>query len=123
MVPTLPRYLMRRFGFRLTLPVALISVIGFATPWQTAKGQPAGGQPLQIRSQTQEASSQTGVFTARGNVEMLYPAREIQATAAQAQYFSRERRIVLSGNVYILQKGNSIRGDILQLTSKIIICG
>jgi lipopolysaccharide export system protein LptA len=43
---------------------------------------------------------------------MVYEARGIQATAAQAQYFSKERRIVLSGNVYILQKGgNSIRGE------------
>jgi len=32
-----------------------------------------------------------------------YPPDKYKA-AAQAQYFSRERRIVLSGNVYVLQK-------------------
>jgi lipopolysaccharide export system protein LptA len=59
----------------------------------------------------QEANAKTGVITARGNVQIYYPARQIQATAAQAQYFSRERRIVLSGDVYVLQQRNSLRGE------------
>jgi lipopolysaccharide export system protein LptA len=59
----------------------------------------------------QEANAVTGVITARGNVQINYPARQIQATAAQAQYYSRERRIVLSGDVYVLQEGNSLRGE------------
>ncbi|MBW4582476.1 MAG: OstA family protein [Tildeniella nuda ZEHNDER 1965/U140] len=66
---------------------------------------------LTLRSDIQEANSKTGVITARGNVQINYPARQIQATSAQAQYFSRERRIVLSGNVYVLQQGNSLRGE------------
>ena len=53
----------------------------------------------------------TGVITARGNVQINYPARQIQATAVQAQYYSRERRIILTGNVYVLQEGNSLRGQ------------
>ncbi len=68
-------------------------------------------QPLTLRADVQQANSLTGVVTARGNVQMNYPARQIQATSAQAQYFSRERRIVLSGNVYVLQKGNSLQAD------------
>ncbi|GAC1471529.1 MAG: hypothetical protein NVSMB70_16350 [Chamaesiphon sp.] len=51
------------------------------------------------------------MYTARGNVQIFYPSRQMQATAAQAQYFSRDRRIVLSGNVYVLQKGNSLWGE------------
>jgi lipopolysaccharide export system protein LptA len=70
-----------------------------------------GGRALTIRSDTQEANSKTGVVTARGNVQVNYPARQIQATAAQAQYYSRERRIVMTGNVYVLQNGNSLRGE------------
>ncbi len=69
------------------------------------------GKPLTLRSDIQEANAKTGVVTARGNVQIYYPARQIQATAAQAQYFSRERRIVLSGDVYVLQEGNSLRGE------------
>lgn len=111
MIFTLPRYLMRGVG-NLSLLIALVSAIVFASLMESAKSQtPTEGQPLQIRSQTQEANSQTGIFTARGNVQLVYPAREIQATSAQAQYFSRERKIELSGNVYILQRGNSIRGE------------
>lgn len=69
------------------------------------------GQALTLRSDIQEANAVTGVITARGNVQINYPARQIQATSVQAQYYSRERRIVLSGNVYVLQNGNSLRGE------------
>lgn len=72
---------------------------------------PAPARPLTLRSDIQEANAKTGVITARGNVQIYYPARQIQATAAQAQYFSRERRIILSGDVYVLQEGNSLRGE------------
>jgi lipopolysaccharide export system protein LptA len=77
---------------------------------QTAQTQPAN-QPLTLRSDVQEANAVTGVVTARGNVQINYPARQIQATSAQAQYYSREQRIVLSGDVYVLQEGNSLRAE------------
>ncbi|QHU98730.1 LptA/OstA family protein [Synechocystis sp. CACIAM 05] len=73
--------------------------------------QTAPSSPMTVRSDIQEANSQTGVVTARGNVQVYYPARNLQATAAQAQYFSQERRLVLSGNVYVLQDGNSMRAE------------
>ena len=80
-----------------------------------AQTSPKGQQPpptsMTVRSDIQEADANTGIITARGNVQINYPSRNIQATAAQAQYFSQERRIVLSGNVLILQEGNSIRGE------------
>ena len=66
---------------------------------------------LTVRSDIQEANSDTGIITARGNVKVYYPARQIQATATQAQYFSKERRLVLTGNVYVLQNGNSMRAE------------
>ncbi len=78
---------------------------------QPAAGPPGVGQPLTLRSDIQEANSVTGVITARGNVQINYPARQIQATSVQAQYYTKERRIVLSGNVYVLQNGNSLRGE------------
>lgn len=68
-------------------------------------------QALTVRSDIQEANSETGVITARGNVYINYPARNLQATSAQAQYFSKEKRLVLSGNVYVLQEGNSMRAE------------
>ncbi|MBD2183634.1 organic solvent tolerance protein OstA [Planktothrix sp. FACHB-1355] len=109
----LPEFWLRRLGIGLTVPAAsiVIAIALFPQP-QSAKAQnPGDGRALTVRADIQEANQQTGVVTARGNVQLFYPARQIQATAAQAQYFTKERRIVLTGNVYILQQGNSIRGE------------
>jgi len=98
------------------LSVAAGSTVGSLMP-RHAQAQTAtpveARQPLRLESDIQEANSITGVITARGNVRINYPARQIQATAVQAQYFSRERRIVLSGDVYVLQEGNSLRGEVI----------
>ncbi|MEH2237507.1 LptA/OstA family protein [Nostoc sp.] len=109
----LPISQMRRFGLALMLPVALLGAFVFPTQLQTATAQTSGAnRPLTIRADVQEYDAKNQVVTARGNVQMLYPARQIQATSAQAQYFSKERRIDFSGDVYILQQGgNSIRAE------------
>ncbi len=118
----LPKQFLKRLGAVAIAPTtfaASLLVLGFAgsSPTQFTMAQAQIQQPgsverpLTLRSDIQEANSKTGVITARGNVQIYYPARQIQATAAQAQYFSRERRIVLSGNVYVLQQGNSLRGE------------
>ncbi|ADI65711.1 LptA/OstA family protein [Trichormus azollae] len=109
----LPKLQMHRLALSLMLPVALLGVVSLPSQVPTATAQSAGGnRPLSIRSDVQEYDAKTQVITARGNVQMLYPARQLQATAAQAQYFSKERRIDFSGNVYILQQGNnSIRAE------------
>lgn len=99
----------------------IVILAGFAIPrLSPAQAQSAGSRSrvlssnaVTIRSDNQEANSKTGVITARGNVQVYYPSRQIQATAAQAQYFSRERRIVMTGNVYVLQAGNSLRGEMI----------
>jgi lipopolysaccharide export system protein LptA len=105
-------------GLISLFPITLLGAIAFPTYSQnlppnnnppTTGGVP--GRTLTVRSDTQEADSKTGIVTARGNVQINYPARQLQATSAQAQYFSRERRIVLSGDVYVLQQGNSLRGE------------
>ncbi|MEO1592613.1 MAG: LptA/OstA family protein, partial [Cyanobacteria bacterium J06632_22] len=69
------------------------------------------GNAITLRADVQEANAGTGIVTARGNVRIDYPAREISATAAQAQYYSQEQRIVLTGNVFIQQEGNTLRAE------------
>ena len=102
----------RRLGLALALPISLVGVAGLPSQLLPATAQSGGNRPLTIRSDTQEYDAKTQVITARGNVQMVYPARQIQATSAQAQYFSKEKRIEFSGNVYILQQGsNSIRAE------------
>lgn len=113
----LPQFHKRRLGLALMLPVALLGAMTFPCQLQRATAQTpqaSAGQnrPLYIRGKQQEYNSKTQVATVRGDVELSYPGRGIQATAAQAQYFTRERQIVLSGNVYVLQQGsNSIKAD------------
>ena len=90
----------------------IISAIALTIPIRYLPAQtPTSGGAITIRSDLQEANSETGVITARGNVQINYPARQIQATAAQAQYYSRDRRLVLTGNVYVIQEGNSMRAE------------
>ena len=65
-----------------------------------------------IESDQQRADQLTGVITATGNVRIVYPDERVVATSRQAQYFSREGRVVLSGDVDIVQEGgNLIRAE------------
>lgn len=65
-----------------------------------------------IESDRQMADNSTGVVTAVGNVRIVYPDRRVVATARQAQYFSREGRVVLSGDVDVIQAdGPSLRAE------------
>lgn len=61
-----------------------------------------------IESDLQRADQSTGVITASGNVRIVYPDQRVVATARQAQYFSREGRVVLSGDVDIVQEGGNL---------------
>ncbi len=61
-----------------------------------------------IESDTQRADNSTGIVTATGNVRILYPDRRLAATARQAQYFTREGRIVLTGDVDVVQEGGNL---------------
>lgn len=94
---------------------ALVGVVASSTSSNSALAQAPGatgaGQALTLRADVQEANAITGVITARGNVQINYPARQIQATSIQAQYYSKEKRIVLQGDVYVLQGSNSLRGE------------
>ena len=67
---------------------------------------------ITIESDSQTADNVTGVVTAVGNVRILYPSRGMVATSQQAQYFSREGRLVLSGDVDVVQEdGNTLRAE------------
>ena len=101
----------------LSLVVGGVAIVGSLVslmPRQAiAEESVATGQPMTLLADVQEANAITGVVTARGNVQIFYPARNMQATSVQAQYYSREGRIVLNGDVYILQDGNSIQGEVV----------
>ena len=98
-------YALRLTGLLLpvTLPLVLLAA--------TRLAQSAPVQTMQLRANVTEANSKTGVVVARGNVLITYAARQIEATAAQAIYYSKEGKIILSGNVNILQEGNTLKGE------------
>lgn len=89
------------FGTAITSPIQT----------ETAQAQQQNPQGLIIQSDTQEANSKTGVVTARGNVGISYPSRKIRARATIAQYDTKQKRILLTGNVTILQNGNTIESE------------
>ncbi|MBW4536843.1 MAG: OstA family protein [Pleurocapsa minor HA4230-MV1] len=98
-------------SFWLRLMIATILNVVILTPLQISQAQVPPSGAITLKSDVQESNSKTGVITARGNVQINYPARQIQATATQAQYYSRERRLILTGSVYVLQAGNSLRAE------------
>jgi len=65
-----------------------------------------------IESDSQQADNVTGIVTATGNVRITYPGKGMVATARQAQYFSREGKLVLSGDVDVIDAdGQRIRAE------------
>jgi lipopolysaccharide export system protein LptA len=92
----------------------LISAIALTIlPLSLQAQSPIQSGAITLISDIQESNSKTGIITARGNVKINYPARKIQATAVQAQYYTRERRLILTGDVYVIQEGNSMRAESL----------
>ncbi len=88
----------------------LLNTVILTSP-QISEAQSTKPGSITLKSDVQESNAKTGIITARGNVRIDYPARQIQATATQAQYYSRERRLILTGNVYVIQEGNSMRAE------------
>ncbi|MEM1426767.1 MAG: LptA/OstA family protein [Cyanobacteria bacterium P01_H01_bin.130] len=82
-----------------------------AAQGQTPPAPTVVRNPITVLSDIQESNSETGTIVARGNVFVDYPSRNLEATSAQAQYFSNERRLILSGDVLVLQEGNSLRAE------------
>jgi lipopolysaccharide export system protein LptA len=80
-------------------------------PQAPAPSQTGGGL-VTIESDRQQADNRTGIVTATGNVRITYPDRSLVATSRQAQYFSREGRLVLSGDVAVVDgDGQRIRAE------------
>ena len=96
---------------KLSSVAAFLVLAGSMLPMHAQ--QEAGEDNLiTIESDTQSADNITGVVTAVGNVRIVYPSRGTVATSRQAQYFSRESILVLSGDVDVVQDdGNSIRAE------------
>jgi lipopolysaccharide export system protein LptA len=113
----------QRLGFclgRVGLAV-LLAIGGGILPSSdfTSAQSESSGSGIRIKALRQEANSKTQIVTARDNVQISYPARQLQARADFAQYLIKEQRLVLSGNVYVrYQSGNSLQGEKIVYTIK-----
>ncbi|WP_310481511.1 LptA/OstA family protein [Chamaesiphon sp. VAR_48_metabat_403] len=103
----------RYFDWRRLLLLSAIvfcGTISLPSPILVQAQQP-NSKGFSIDADIQEANSISQVATARGNVQLRYPSRNIQAKANLAQFYIKENRIVLTGNVTILQEGNTLAGE------------
>lgn len=96
---------------RAALGLVLAFALPLLLPTTSQVAAQSSGGSIQMKASRVEANSNTGVVTAIGNVRIDYPSRQIFATSAQAQYYSREQRIVLSGNVDVIQEGNTLQAE------------
>lgn len=100
---------------RITTPPASASGVTKSSPAAPAQGATmaaASGGMVTIESDQQQADNRTGIVTATGNVRIVYPERGLRATARQVQYFSKEARLVLSGDVDVIDAdGQRIRAE------------
>ena len=100
---------LERLQLKNTFPLNLLASL-FLCPAIVFAQQSTDTGLITIESDQQTADKSIGVVTAQGNVRLIHVDRGIVATGRQAQYFMNEERIVLSGDVDIVQKN----GDLLQ---------
>ena len=98
---------------RLLLPLLLVvSPAALRAQIDEAPTETAQAGLLTIESDQQSANSGTGVITASGNVRLVHSDRGLVANGRQAQFFSKEQRIVLSGDVDVVQTdGHTLHAD------------
>lgn len=105
-IPFVRLVLLRLSALPLSLSVVLTPALAAPAVVTATSGL------VTIESDQQKADNSTGVVTATGNVRIVYPDQRVVATARQAQYFSREGRMVLSGDVDVIQdSGHSIQAE------------
>lgn len=93
-------------------PAATSTLESVAGPFSTPAAALTTTGLVSIESDLQKADNASGIITASGNVRIVYPDQRVVATSRQAQYFSREGRIVLTGDVDVIQPdGSSMRAE------------
>ena len=101
-------------GASLFIPLSLtFSILVRAMEAAGSAASPSQGDSLvTIESDVQKADNQTGIVTASGNVRITYPDRGMVATSKQAQYYSKEGQLILSGDVDVIDSdGQRIRAE------------
>ncbi len=105
----------------LALPSRPVAAQAPAATPQAPRAKPSATGMVTIESDVQQADNQNGIVTATGNVRIVYADRGMTATSRQAQYFSNEGRLVLTGDVDVIDTdGQRLRAErlVYQLDSE-----
>ena len=60
---------------------------------------------IYIESDIQFTDSQSGVFTAKGNVNINFPLKNIFAKSDHLKYYNTDKTLLLKGNVTLIREG------------------
>jgi lipopolysaccharide export system protein LptA len=105
----------------LVLPSRPVSAQAPAAQAQAPRTKAPATGMVTIEADRQQADNQNGIVTATGNVRIVYADRGMTATSRQAQYFSNEGRLVLTGDVDVIDTdGQRLRAErlVYQLDSE-----
>ena len=84
---------------------SVFSSFGFAAEDINTLNREKGDEEVIIESDRQSTDNKGGIFSAYGNVKIIYKKNGIIATSQQAQYLKKENILVLKGDVDLIRKG------------------
>ncbi|MGI8499799.1 MAG: LptA/OstA family protein [Hassallia sp.] len=93
----------RRIVLSFLLPATLTTLTSLSLLINSASAQQLDEPSATTPNQTTQAVAD--VYIWQGNVKFDFKAAKINATADKAEVFPKERKVVLTGNVRILQNG------------------
>ncbi|MBD2605666.1 hypothetical protein H6G81_14290 [Scytonema hofmannii FACHB-248] len=95
----------RRIVLSFLLPATLTTVTSLFVIINSVSSQQLDTQPSATTPIKQTTQPVADVYIWQGNVKFDFKAAKINATADKAEVFPKERKVVLTGNVRILQNG------------------
>ena len=95
----------RRIVLSFLLPATLTTVTSLSLIINSVGAQQLDTQPSATTPIKQTTQPVADVYIWQGNVKFDFKAAKINATADKAEVFPKERKVVLTGNVRILQNG------------------
>ncbi|MBD0265276.1 MAG: hypothetical protein ICV78_21880 [Tolypothrix sp. Co-bin9] len=101
----------RRILLSFLLPASLTTITSLSVIISTAGAQQLNSQASAMTPINQSTAPVADVYIWEGNVKFDFKGAKINATADKAEVFPKERKVVLTGNVKILQNGKIQEAD------------
>lgn len=101
----------RRIVLSFLLPATLTTVTSLSLIINSVGAQQVDTETSATTPVNQTTQPVADVYIWQGNVKFDFKAAKINATADKAEVFPKERKVVLTGNVKILQNGKIQQAD------------